>query len=159
MGTSPNVNDRKGRMKTYYPKVDPNTKRWVIVDLQGVMLGRAATKVASILRGKTRPDYTPHLDAGDFVIAINASGLQVGGKKAVDHYRYHYTGYPGGLRKISTGDEIARKPDQAFMLTVKGMLPKNRLGRKMIKKLHVYAGSEHLHAAQKPEPLDLKVKK
>lgn len=144
-------------MKTFIPKIEPNNKKWIIVDLKGMAIGRAAVTVASILRGKTKPIYTPHLDTGDFVVAINASALSLSGKKATDRFRYHYTGYPGGLRAISSGDEIATKPEQAFMMTVRGMLPKNRLGRKMLKKLHVYPGAEHLHQAQKPEAFDLKV--
>lgn len=145
-------------MKTFLPKVDSNSRNWVLVDLNGVTMGRAAVQVADILRGKNKPTFTPHLDVGDNVIAINASALNVTGAKLREKFRYHYTGYPGGLRRISIGQQLATRPDDAFTATVWGMLPKGRLGRKMIKKLHVYAGAEHPHAAQKPQTITVKGK-
>jgi large subunit ribosomal protein L13 len=143
-------------MKTFIPKVDPNSRRWVLLDLQGVTLGRAAVQVANILRGKNKPIFTPHLDTGDHVVAINAQGLRVAGKTKPQQMTYYrYSGYPGGLRKTTLSELMQRRPDEVFQLAVRRMLPKNRLGRKMIKKLHVYAGPEHPHQAQKPETIQL----
>ncbi len=140
-------------MKTFVPKVDPNNRDWVVIDLNDAIMGRAAVQVATILRGKHKPTFTPHLDTGDHVICINASNVRVTGNKLRQTFRYRYTGYPGGLRSISLGDQISRNPERAFTLAVRKMLPKNRLGRKMLKKLHVYAGAEHPHSAQKPQEL------
>jgi large subunit ribosomal protein L13 len=143
-------------MKTFVPKIDPNRRKWLVLDLDGVILGRAAVQVANVLRGKNKPIFTPHLDTGDHVIAINARGLRVTGKsKPLQMKYYRYTGYPGGLRETRLADMLQKKPEEVFRLAVKRMLPKNRLGRKMLKKLHVYAGPEHPHQAQKPEPLKL----
>ncbi len=143
-------------MKTFIPKVDPARRQWYVIDLEGAVLGRTATKVATILRGKNKPIFTPHLDTGDHVIAVNASGLRVTGKNKPDQLAYyHYSGYPGGLKKTTFAHLMQKKPEQTFFMAVKRMLPKNRLGRKMIKKLHVYSGSEHPHQAQKPEKLEL----
>ncbi len=143
-------------MKTYIPKVDPNRRKWYLVDLEGVILGRAAVKVANILRGKTKPTFTPHLDTGDHVIAVNARRLRVTGDKKPLQMKYsRYSGYPGGLRQVTLAEMLQRRPQEAFRLAVKRMLPKNRLGRKMLKKLHVYADAEHPHRAQKPETLHL----
>ena len=138
-------------MKTFMPKIDPNNRRWVVVDLQDAILGRAAVSVADILRGKNKPSFTPHLDTGDHVVVVNASGLKVTGNKARDKRYYRYTGYPGGLRSRSLTEQLMKKPEDVFVKAVRGMLPKNRLGRKMIKKLHVYSGPAHPHQAQKPE--------
>ncbi len=143
-------------MKTFIPKIDPAKRKWFIVDLGGATLGRTAVKVADILRGKNKPIFTPHLDTGDHVVAVNASNLKVSGNKMNNMFYYHYSGYPGGLKKMSLGEKMRTTPDEVFMLAVKRMLPKNRLGRKMIKKLHVYAGPEHPHKAQKPEKLEFK---
>jgi len=143
-------------MKTFIPKVDPGARDWVLIDLENVTLGRAAVAVADILRGKNRPIFTPHLDTGDHVVAINAAGIKVTGNKLDQKKYYRYSGYPGGLKSISLGDRMAKQPEKVFTLAVKGMLPKNRLGRKVLKKLHVYAGSEHPHRAQKPTKLELK---
>jgi len=145
-------------MKTFLPTADPHNRRWVVIDLQGATLGRVAVKVADMLRGKDKPTFTPHIDMGDHVVAINAAGLKVTGSKLLNKFSYTYTGYPGGLRKHNLGNELNRRPDEAFTLTIRGMLPKNKLGRKMIKKLHVYAGSEHPHAAQQPPSIELKRK-
>lgn len=142
-------------MKTFIPKIDPNNRRWVVVDLQDAILGRAAVSVADILRGKNKPYFTPHLDTGDHVVVVNASALKVTGNKARDKRYYRYTGYPGGLRSRSLSEQLHKKPEDIFIKAVRGMLPKNRLGRKIIKKLHVYAGPEHPHRAQKPESITL----
>ncbi|MCH7947773.1 MAG: 50S ribosomal protein L13 [candidate division Zixibacteria bacterium] len=140
-------------MKTYIPKIDSSNRKWHLVDLNGVVLGRTAVKVANILRGKDKPIFTPHMDTGDHVIAVNASGLKVSGKKLEQNMYYRYSGYPGGLKKTSFKKKMQSTPEYVFIHAVKGMLPKNKLGRKMLKKLHVYAGDKHEHAAQKPELL------
>ncbi len=143
-------------MKTFIPKVDPNSRTWYLVDLDGVVLGRAAVAVANILRGKTKPIFTPHLDTGDHVVAVNARRMRVTGRNKPLQMRYYrYSGYPGGLQQVSLSEMMQRKPHEAFRLAVKRMLPKNRLGRKMLKKLHVYAEAGHPHRAQKPETLEL----
>lgn len=143
-------------MTTFIPKIDPNNRRWVVIDLQDAILGRAAVRVADILRGKNKPIFTPHLDTGDHVVVVNASGLKVTGSKPTQKRYYRYTGYPGGLRSRSLTEQMTKKPEDVFVKAVRGMLPKNRLGRKMIKKLHVYAGAEHPHQAQRPEALELR---
>ena len=140
-------------MKTYMANAQTVERKWYVVDAAGVPLGRLATKVASVLRGKNKPTYTPNVDCGDFVIVINTDKVVLTGKKLEDKfYRYH-TGYIGGLKEISYKKLIAEKSDLAVYEAVKGMLPKNSLGRAMIKKLRVYKGAEHNHAAQKPEVL------
>lgn len=142
--------------KTFIPKVDSNNRKWWVVDLDGVILGRAAVKVANILRGKNKPIFTPHLDTGDHVVVLNADKVRVSGKaKPLQMKYYRYSGYPGGLRQITYEQMMQKKPEEVFRLAVKRMLPKNRLGRKMIKKLHVYAGDQHRHHAQKPETFKL----
>lgn len=143
-------------MTTFIPKIDPSTRRWVVIDLQDAILGRVAVRVADILRGKNKPIFTPHIDAGDHVVAVNAASLKVTGNKSTQKRYYRYTGYPGGLRSRSLTEQMTKKPEDVFVKAVRGMLPKNRLGRKMIKKLHVYAGAEHPHQAQKPEALKLR---
>ena len=144
-------------MKTYIPKVDPSNRKWFIVDLNDAILGRTAVKVANILRGKNKPIFTPHLDTGDHVIAINARNVRVLGKNKPQQLKYYrYSGYPGGLN-VTTFEQVMKKnPEEAFRMAVKRMMPKNRLGRKMFKKLHVFADGEHSHRAQKPELLKLK---
>ncbi len=142
-------------MKTYIPKADEIVKTWYVVDLDGAVLGRAAGKVAEVLRGKNKPQFTPHLDTGDFVIAVNASKLKVSGTKADDKFYYHYSGYPGGLRARNFKDMMAKDAAEVFRKAVKGMLPKNRLGRQLIKKLHVYADAAHMHQAQQPQEMKL----
>ena len=140
-------------MKTYMANAQTVEKKWYIVDAEGLTLGRLATKVASVLRGKHKPTYTPNVDTGDFVIVINTDKVVLTGKKLEDKfYRYH-TGYIGGLKEIPYKKLMAEKSDLAVYEAVKGMLPKNSLGRAMIKKLRVYKGAEHNHAAQKPETL------
>ena len=140
-------------MKTYMANAQTVEKKWYIVDAEGLTLGRLATKVAAVLRGKHKPTYTPNVDTGDFVIVINTDKVVLTGKKLEDKfYRYH-TGYIGGLKEIPYKKLMAEKSDLAVYEAVKGMLPKNSLGRVMLKKLRVYKGAEHNHAAQKPEVL------
>ena len=142
-------------MKTFMAKAEAVERKWYVVDAAGVPLGRLASKVASVLRGKNKPTYTPNVDTGDFVIIINTDKTVLTGKKLENKfYRYH-TGYIGGLKEISYKKMMAEKSDLAVYEAVKGMLPKNSLGRAMIKKLKVYKGAEHNHAAQKPEELKL----
>ena len=140
-------------MKTYMAKAETVERKWYVVDAEGVTLGRLASRVAAVLRGKTKPNYTPNVDTGDFVIVINTDKVVLTGKKLENKfYRYH-TGYIGGLKEIPYKKMMEEKSDLAVYEAVKGMLPKNSLGRAMIKKLRVYKGSEHNHAAQKPETL------
>ena len=140
-------------MKTYMAKAETVERKWYVVDAAGVPLGRVASRVASVLRGKNKPTFTPNVDCGDFVIVINTDKAVLTGKKLENKfYRYH-TGYIGGLKEISYKKMMAEKSDLAVYEAVKGMLPKNSLGRAMLKKLRVYKGAEHNHAAQKPEEL------
>ena len=140
-------------MKTYMAKAEAVERKWYVVDAAGVPLGRLASRVASVLRGKNKPTYTPNVDTGDFVIVINTDKVVLTGKKLEDKfYRYH-TGYIGGLKEVPYKKLMAEKSDLAVYEAVKGMLPKNSLGRAMIKKLRVYKGAEHNHIAQKPEVL------
>ena len=140
-------------MKTYMAKAEAVERKWYVVDAAGVPLGRLASRVASVLRGKNKPTFTPNVDTGDFVIVINTDKAVLTGKKLENKfYRYH-TGYIGGLKEISYKKMMAEKSDLAVYEAVKGMLPKNSLGRQMLKKLKVYKGAEHNHAAQKPEEL------
>ena len=140
-------------MKTYMAKAETVERKWYVVDAEGVALGRLASRVASVLRGKNKPTFTPNVDTGDFVIVINTDKVVLTGKKLEDKfYRYH-TGYIGGLKEISYKKLMAEKSDLAVYEAVKGMLPKNSLGRTMLKKLKVFKGAEHNHAAQKPEEL------
>ena len=142
-------------MKTYMAKAEAVERKWYVVDAAGVPLGRLASQVASVLRGKNKPTYTPNVDTGDFVIVINTDKVVLTGKKLENKfYRYH-TGYIGGLKEISYKKMMAEKSDLAVYEAVRGMLPKNSLGRAMLKKLRVYKGAEHNHAAQKPEELKL----
>ena len=140
-------------MKTYMAKAETVERKWYVVDAEGLTLGRLASRVAAVLRGKNKPNYTPNVDTGDFVIIINTDKVVLTGKKLENKfYRYH-TGYIGGLKEISYKKMMEEKSDLAVYEAVKGMLPKNSLGRAMIKKLRVYKGAEHNHAAQKPETL------
>ena len=142
-------------MKTYMAKAETVERKWYVIDAEGVALGRLATKVAAILRGKHKPTFTPNVDTGDFVIVLNTDKVVLTGKKLEDKfYRYH-SGYIGGLKEISYKKLMAEKSDLAVYEAVKGMLPKNSLGRVMLKKLRVYKGAEHNHAAQKPEVLKI----
>lgn len=138
-------------MKTYMPKGNDADKKWYIIDAEGKVLGRLATEVAKILRGKHKPTYTPFMDMGDYVVIINADKVVLTGNKWNDKkYRYH-TGYPGGLKEVAYKNLVVKHPAKLVELAVKGMLPKNSLGRAMYKKMKVYAGAEHEHQAQKPE--------
>ncbi len=136
--------------KTYMAKVGEVEKNWYIIDAAGKPLGRVATQVAHILRGKHKPTYTPHIDSGDHVVVINAEKIILTGKKAVQKKYYSHSGYPGGLKEVSFERMMDRKPDKVMYIAVKGMLPHNRLGRAMIKKLRVYSGDKHPHEAQAP---------
>lgn len=142
-------------MKTYAVKAGEIERRWYVVDAQGKTLGRLATQVARILRGKHKPTFSPHMDVGDHVIIINADKIQVTGKKLDTKRYYRYSGYLGGLKSIVLREQLEKHPDRVLTHAIRGMLPKNRLGRAMLKKLKIYAGSEHPHAAQQPEPLEL----
>lgn len=143
-------------MKTFIPKIDPAHRKWWVIDVNEQVLGRAAVTVANILRGKNKPIFTPHLDTGDHVVVVNARSLRVTGKNKPRQLTYYrYSGFPGGLRQTAFQDMMNTKPEEAFRLAVKRMLPKNRLGRKMLRKLHVYADGAHRHQAQKPETFKL----
>jgi large subunit ribosomal protein L13 len=140
-------------VRTYTPKLSDIERAWFVVDADGLVLGRVATEVARVLRGKHKPGFAPHLDMGDHVIIVNAEKVVLTAGKAQRKVVYHYSGYPGGLKRQLYADALERKPAEAVRRTVAGMLPKNRLGRQMIKKLKVYAGPEHPHSAQHPQPL------
>jgi large subunit ribosomal protein L13 len=141
--------------KTFLPQKNAIDKKWWLVDADGLVLGRLATQVANILRGKNRPHYTPFFDSGDFVIIVNADKVKLTGKKESQKVYYRHSGYMGGLKETSFKHTIANHPDRVITHAVKGMLPRNRLSRKILKKLKVYAGSEHKHQAQKPEILKI----
>ena len=128
-------------------------RRWYVVDAQGKILGRMASAIANVLRGKHKPIFTPNVDAGDFVVVVNARGLKLTGKKLEKKVYYRHTDYPGGIRERTAAKMLEEKPEELVRLAVKGMLPKNRLSRKLVTKLKVYAGPEHPHEAQKPQPL------
>jgi large subunit ribosomal protein L13 len=136
-------------------KASEIARRWYVVDAQGKTLGRLATQIARILRGKHKPTFSPHMDMGDFVIVVNAEKIHVTGNKLAAKHYYHYSGYFGGLHSVVLGDQLEKHPDRVIVHAVRGMLPKNRLGRAMLRKLKVYKGDKHRHAAQKPEPLEL----
>ena len=140
-------------MKTYMPSASTIERKWYVVDATDMTLGRLAAEVAKVLRGKNKPTYTPFLDTGDFVIVVNAEKIKVTGKKLDQKIYYHHSDYVGGMKEESLRDKLANSPAEVIELAVKGMLPKGPLGRQMYTKLHVYAGAEHPHAAQKPEEL------
>ena len=142
-------------MKTYSAKPESVQREWFIVDAAEKTLGRLATEIALRLKGKHKPEYTPHVDTGDYIVVINAEKIRVTGKKTTDKMYYRHTGYPGGLRSITFDKLIDHKPEMVIEQAVKGMLPKNPLGRDMYRKLKVYAGSEHPHAAQQPQTLEI----
>ena len=142
-------------MKTYTPKAAEIERQWHVVDAEGLVLGRMATEVARILRGKHKPTFTPHMDTGDHVIIINADKVVLTSDKARDKMMYRHSGYPGGIKSTTYADLLDTKPAEAVRGSVRGMLPKNRLGRQMLTKLKVYAGPAHPHEAQKPQPLSL----
>jgi large subunit ribosomal protein L13 len=141
--------------KTYVTKQEDVQREWFVVDATGKTLGRLAAELARVLRGKHKPVYSPSVDAGDYVIVINADKVFVTGRKLDQKRYYRYSGYPGGLKEITLRDQLRKHPTRVIELAVRGMLPKNRLGRRMLKKLKVYAGPEHPHAAQQPKPLEL----
>jgi large subunit ribosomal protein L13 len=142
-------------MKTYSAKPGEVARDWYLVDADGQTLGRLATRIADTLRGKRKPQYTPHVDTGDFVIVVNAEKIAVTGNKLDQKRYYRHSGYPGGLRSRTLRDQLERRPTEVLRVAVKGMLPKNRLARRQLTKLKIYAGPEHPHAAQNPRPLDL----
>lgn len=142
-------------MKTYSAKAQEVERKWLVVDAQGKTLGRLATQIASILRGKHKPIFTPHVDCGDYVIVINAEKVWTTGRKLDQKVYYRHSGYPGGLKEINLRDQLQKFPERVIESAVRGMLPKNRLGRQIYKKLNVYAGPKHPHAAQNPEALEL----
>ena len=140
--------------KTYQPKIDNIEKKWHVIDAEGQTLGRLATKIANILRGKDKAIYAPHVDTGDFVIVINASKIHTTGNKTNDKLYYRHTGYPGGLKTINLADLLIKHPERAITFAVKGMLPKNKLQQVYLKKMKVFPGQDHNHSAQKPEILE-----
>ncbi|RDH83048.1 MAG: 50S ribosomal protein L13 [endosymbiont of Galathealinum brachiosum] len=142
-------------MKTFSAKPETVKRDWYVVDADGKTLGRLATEIARRLRGKHKPVYTPHVDTGDYIVVINAEKVAVTGRKATDKMYYHHTGFPGGIKEISFDKLIDKKPEMVIEKAVKGMLPKNPLGRAMYRKLKVYAGPEHQHTAQQPQVLDI----
>ncbi len=142
-------------MKSFIAKPLEVERKWYVIDAEGETLGRMASKVASVLRGKNKPTYTPHVDCGDYVIVINADKVAVTGKKRKEKVYKHHTGYPGGLRQLTFEEMMVKHPTEVVRHAVKGMLPKGKLGRQMYKKLKVYAGPEHNHSAQKPEVMEV----
>ena len=140
-------------MQTYMANPDKIERKWYVVDAEGCTLGRLASGVASVLRGKNKPQFTPHVDTGDYVIIVNADKIKVTGKKMDQKIYYHHSDYVGGMKETTLKEMMAKKPEKVIELAVKGMLPKGPLGRSMINKLHVYAGPDHEQAAQKPEVL------
>lgn len=145
--------------KTFTPRLGDIQRAWHVVDATNLPLGRLASEVAQLLRGKHKPTYTPHLDTGDFVIVLNAGKVAVTSDKSQSKIYYRHSGYPGGIKAESFESLLERRPEAVIERAVRGMLPKNRLGRKMLRKLKVYAGPEHPHDAQKPQPLDLEIRK
>ncbi len=143
-------------MKTFVATPADRQRDWLIVDANGQTLGRLATQLADALRGKRKPTYTPHCDTGDFVIVINAEKISVTGNKRADKKYYRHSGYPGGLKVRTLEEQLARRPEEVIRHAVKGMLPRNRLARRQITKLKVYAGPDHPHVAQKPQPMEIK---
>jgi len=143
-------------MRTYMAKKGEVEQGWHLVDGEGQVVGRLASRIARVLMGKHRPEYTPHVDTGEYVVVVNASKVRFTGRKPAQKRYYHYTGYPGGLRERTVADLLDRKPEEILHLAVRRMLPKTRLGRQMIQKLKIYPGAEHPHEAQQPQPLTLK---
>lgn len=143
-------------MKTFVPKDGEVKKNWHIIDAEGQVLGRVAVEAAKLIRGKHKPQYTPYLDCGDHVIVINAAKARVTGNKMVQKKYYRHSGYPGGLSEANYGEIVERFPERAMTLAIKGMLPHNRLGRKLCTNFRVYAGADHPHVAQNPKPFEMK---
>lgn len=145
-------------MKSFMASPSTIERKWYVVDATGHTLGRLSSEIASILRGKNKPTFTPHMDTGDYVIVVNADKIKVTGKKMDQKIYYHHSDYVGGMKETTLKEMMAKKPENVITLAIKGMLPKGPLGRAMIKKLHVYAGPEHEQAAQKPEVLEIKTR-
>jgi large subunit ribosomal protein L13 len=143
-------------VRTYSPKPGEVTRTWHVIDAQDVVLGRLATQAATLLRGKHKPTYAPHVDTGDFVVIINADKVALTGSKRDQEFQYRHSGFPGGLRKQSFGEVLDSRPDRLVEKAIKGMLPKNRLGRQIANKLKVYSGPNHPHAAQQPQAFEIK---
>lgn len=146
----------RGKMSTVSAKNEEIVRKWYVVDAKNAVLGRVASQVAAVLKGKHKPIYTPHVDTGDFVVIINAEKVQLTGNKREEKTYYHHTGYPGGLKSITADKLLQKNPEEVLTIAIKGMLPKNPLGRQMVTKLKVYAGAAHPHEAQKPEVLEIK---
>ena len=142
-------------MRTFTAKREEAEPNWYVVDAENKVLGRLASELAKILRGKHKPQFTPHVDTGDYVIVVNAEKVNLTGNKLKDKVYYSHSGYPGGIKSVTAEDLKAKKPEDLIRFAVKGMLPKNRLGRKLFKKLKVYAGGEHPHQAQEPKPIEI----
>jgi large subunit ribosomal protein L13 len=142
-------------VRTFSPKAGDVQRQWHVIDANDVVLGRLATHVAQLLRGKHKPIFAPHVDTGDFVIVVNASKVALTGNKRETKVAYRHSGYPGGLKRIGYNELLATRPERAIELAVRGMLPKNKLGRQVLSKLKVYAGPEHPHSAQKPTPFEI----
>src|ERR1700712_6106858 len=143
-------------MKTFVANSGSRQRDWYVVDAEGQTLGRLATQIADQLRGKRKPTYTPHVDTGDFVVVVNAEKISVTGNKLADKRYYRHSGYPGGLKSRSLAEMLDRRPEEVIRIAVKGMLPRNRLSRRQITKLKVYAGADHPHAAQQPTPMEIR---
>ena len=143
-------------VKTFVATPATRERNWIVVDANGQTLGRLATQIADALRGKTKPEYTPHCDTGDFVVVVNAEKIAVTGNKRADKKYYRHSGYPGGIKERSLNDMLERRPEEVIRKAVKGMLPRNRLARKQLTKLKVYAGPDHPHVAQQPTPMELR---
>jgi large subunit ribosomal protein L13 len=142
-------------LKTYVATPQDRERNWLLVDAEGQTLGRLATQIADALRGKRKPTFTPHVDVGDFVVVVNAEKIAVTGDKRAKKLYHRHSGYPGGLKTRTLNDMLERRPEEVIRLAVRGMLPKNRLARKQLTKLKVYAGAEHPHEAQKPQPMEI----
>ena len=143
-------------MKTYVATPATRERNWLVVDASDRTLGRLATQIADTLRGKRKPEYTPHCDVGDFVVVVNAEKIAVTGKKREDKLYRRHSGYPGGLRSRTLGEMLERRPEEVIRLAVKGMLPRSRLGRAQLRKLKIYAGPDHPHTAQQPQPMEIR---
>jgi large subunit ribosomal protein L13 len=142
-------------VKTYVANSENRERNWLVVDATGLTLGRLATQIADALRGKRKPEYTPHVDTGDFVVVVNAEKISVTGDKRAQKRYYRHSGYPGGIRSRTLEEMLERRPEEVIRIAVKGMMPRNRLARKQLTKLKVYAGPEHPHAAQQPTPMEI----
>ncbi|MDX8150895.1 50S ribosomal protein L13 [Patulibacter brassicae] len=147
--------DREKTVKTYVANSETRERAWYVVDATNQTLGRLSTQISEVLRGKRKPEYTPHVDTGDFVIVVNAEKIAVTGNKRTDKLYHRHSGYPGGLSTRTFEEQLEKRPEEIIRIAVKGMLPKNRLARKQLTKLKVYAGPDHPHVAQKPQPLEI----